>query len=528
MSELANFLSNQPMLALFATMALGHAVGAVSIKGFSLGSGAVLFVALAVGAFAPASAMPSALGSLGLLLFLYGVGLAYGKQFFDGLTSPVGLRANAASIIGVVIMALMTVATVWLFPNVSLPETLGGSADLTGSNNTRTEQTAPITPDDFSGRYLHYGIREHGMAAAMNGIALHGGLIPYGGTFLVFSDYARPAMRLSSLMGIRVVYVMTHDSIGLGEDGPTHQPVEHLAALRAIPNHHVFRPADAMETAECWELALGEAKTPATIALTRQGLPALRTETSSENRCALGAYEMATAGEQTAVTLFASGSEVQIAMEARARLEAAGCPTRVVSVPCMELFERQDPDYQRAIIGDGGVRIAIEAGVSQGWARFIGEDGVFIGTATKGENPMTALEVVIFPEALRGQGEGHYAWDAITDHTAAASGAKVKSAMTNGTVQSTGSAAPKVKSAMTNGTVASSAAAGGSRTLTVSYKEGSKQIVVPPQAPVVAFEPSDKAVLQPGAKVFVVAAPEGGKLGAKFVAVGKDGLTPPM
>jgi len=263
--------------------------------------------------------------------------------------------------------------------NGVLPETLGGSADLTGSNNTKTGQTTPITPDDFSGRYLHYGIREHGMAAAMNGMALHGGLIPYGGTFLVFSDYARPAMRLSSLMGIRVIYVMTHDSIGLGEDGPTHQPVEHLAALRAIPNHHVFRPADAMETVECWELALGEPAIPATIALTRQGLPALRTETSSENRCALGAYELATAGEYNAVTLYASGSEVQIAMDARERLEAAGHPTRVVSVPCMELFERQDPDYQRAIIGEGGIRIAIEAGVSQGWARFIGEDGVFIG-----------------------------------------------------------------------------------------------------------------------------------------------------
>lgn len=263
--------------------------------------------------------------------------------------------------------------------NGALPETLGGSADLTGSNNTRTEQTGPITPDDFSGRYMHYGIREHAMAAAMNGIALHGGLIPYGGTFLVFSDYARPAMRLSSLMGVRVVYVMTHDSIGLGEDGPTHQPVEHLAALRAIPNHNVFRPADAMETMECWELALGAPGTPATIALTRQGLPAVRTEATAENRCARGAYELATAGEDAVVAVFASGSEVQIALEARDRLEAAGHPVRVVSVPCMDLFALQSPDYQRAIIGDAPVRIAVEAGVEQGWARFIGEDGVFIG-----------------------------------------------------------------------------------------------------------------------------------------------------
>lgn len=276
--------------------------------------------------------------------------------------------------------------------NEALPETLGGSADLTGSNNTKTEQTAPISAEDFSGRYIHYGIREHAMAAAMNGIALHGGLIPYGGTFLVFSDYARPAMRLSSLMGLRVVYVMTHDSIGLGEDGPTHQPVEHLAALRAIPNHHVFRPADAMETMECWELALAEAQTPATIALTRQGLPAVRVEPAPENRCARGAYELATAGADAAVTIFATGSEVHLALEARQRLEAAGHPTRVVSVPCMELFERQTPDYRRAIIGNAPIRIAIEAGVEQGWRRFLGEDGVFIGMNSFGASgPYKAL-----------------------------------------------------------------------------------------------------------------------------------------
>lgn len=276
--------------------------------------------------------------------------------------------------------------------NQAIPETVGGSADLTGSNNTKTAQTKPITSTDFSGRYLHYGIREHGMAAAMNGIALHGGLIPYGGTFLVFSDYARPAMRLSSLMGIRVIYVMTHDSIGLGEDGPTHQPVEHLAALRAIPNHCVFRPADAMETAECWELALQERSMPATLALTRQGLPALRTDADSENRCALGAYELATAGEEAAVTIFATGSEVQLAMQARERLEKNGHATRVISVPCMELFERQPDDYKQAIIGKGGLRIAVEAAVEQGWQRFIGEDGVFIGMhGFGGSAPQEAL-----------------------------------------------------------------------------------------------------------------------------------------
>ncbi len=263
--------------------------------------------------------------------------------------------------------------------NGAVPETIGGSADLTGSNNTKTSQTRPITPTDFSGRYVYYGIREHGMAAAMNGMALHGGLIPYSGTFLVFSDYARPAMRLASLMHQRVVFVMTHDSIGLGEDGPTHQPVEHLAALRAIPNHLVFRPADAMESAECWEIALNSRTAPSTIALTRQNLPAVRTEYSEENLCARGAYELARASDDAAVTIFATGSEVEIALAARAKLQAHGHPTRVVSVPCFELFEQQSKDYQTAIIGKSKVNIAIEAGIRQGWDRFIGRDGVFVG-----------------------------------------------------------------------------------------------------------------------------------------------------
>ncbi|MCO5161871.1 MAG: transketolase [Mesorhizobium sp.] len=263
--------------------------------------------------------------------------------------------------------------------NGAVPETIGGSADLTGSNNTKTSQTKPITPADYSGRYVYYGIREHGMAAAMNGMALHGGLIPYSGTFLVFSDYARPAMRLASLMHQRVVFVMTHDSIGLGEDGPTHQPVEHLAALRAIPNHLVFRPADAMEAAECWEIALNSRTAPSTIALTRQNLPAVRTEYSEENLCARGAYELARAADDAVVTIFATGSEVEIALAARDKLQAHGHPTRVVSVPCFELFEQQSRDYQAAIIGNSKVNIAIEAGIRQGWDRFIGRDGVFIG-----------------------------------------------------------------------------------------------------------------------------------------------------
>ncbi len=268
--------------------------------------------------------------------------------------------------------------------NEALPETIGGSADLTGSNNTKTAQTAPITPDDFSGRYIYYGIREHGMAAAMNGMALHGGVIPYGGAFLVFSDYCRPSMRLASLMGIRVIFVMTHDSIGLGEDGPTHQPVEHLAALRAIPNHRVFRPADATETIECWQLALENQKAPSTLALTRQGLPAVRKEYDQENMSAYGAYEIATASDDAQVTIFASGSEVHIALDAAKALEANGHPTRVVSVPSMELFEQQNGEYQSALIGNTPVNIGVEAAIRMGWDRYIGTDGIFIGMDSYG------------------------------------------------------------------------------------------------------------------------------------------------
>ena len=263
--------------------------------------------------------------------------------------------------------------------NGVVPETIGGSADLTGSNNTKTSQTNAISAGKYGNRYVHYGIREHGMAAAMNGMTLHGGVIPYGGTFMCFSDYARPAMRLASLAGIRTIFVMTHDSIGLGEDGPTHQPVEHLAALRAIPNHLVMRPADATEAAECWQIALETVKTPSTLALTRQNLPALRTEFTEENPCRLGAYELATADGEAEVTIFASGSEVEIAVAARAQLRRAGHPTRVVSVPCFELFEKQSAAYQEALIGNAPVKVAIEAGIRLGWDRFIGLDGIFIG-----------------------------------------------------------------------------------------------------------------------------------------------------
>ncbi|MEE9313418.1 MAG: transketolase [Rhizobiaceae bacterium] len=264
--------------------------------------------------------------------------------------------------------------------NGVVSETIGGSADLTGSNNTNTSQTLPITPDDFSGRFIHYGIREHAMAAAMNGMALHGGLIPYSGGFLIFADYCRPSIRLAGLMGIRAIHVMTHDSIGLGEDGPTHQPVEHLASLRAIPNVNVFRPADMTETAECWQLAMESDKTPSVIALTRQDLEPMRHSYEVENLCGFGAYESASSGEEDAVvSIFASGSEVEIANAAKVILDAAGHPTRVVSVPCFELFQSQSCEYRAATIGNAPIKIAVEAAIRQGWDMFIGNDGVFIG-----------------------------------------------------------------------------------------------------------------------------------------------------
>jgi transketolase len=253
--------------------------------------------------------------------------------------------------------------------NPVVPITVGGSADLTGSNNTRSADQAPVTADDFSGRYLFYGVREHAMAAAMNGIALHKGFIPYAGTFLVFSDYSRPAIRLAALMGQRVVHVLTHDSIGLGEDGPTHQPVEHLAALRAIPNLAVFRPADAVETAECWQLALQRTDGPSAMILTRQGLPTLRTEHVSDNRCAAGAYEIAAADGDAQATIIATGSEVSLAVEAREALQADGVPVRVVSMPCWELLGEKPEAEREAILG-AAPRIAVEAALPMGWGRW--------------------------------------------------------------------------------------------------------------------------------------------------------------
>lgn len=260
--------------------------------------------------------------------------------------------------------------------NPVMPETIGGSADLTGSNNTLTPDLDTYDADNRAGRYVYYGIREHGMSAAMNGFALHGGCAPYGGTFMVFTDYAKGAMRLSALMGLRVVYVMTHDSIGLGEDGPTHQPVEHLAMLRAIPNMHVFRPADTVETAEAWELAMSAPSTPSVLSLTRQGLPTVRTKHTNKNLTAQGAYVLAKEEGKRQAILLATGSEVEIALAAKALLEAKGIGTRVVSMPCWELFEAQDESYRKRVLPGGAVRVGIEAATRFGWDKWLtGERG---------------------------------------------------------------------------------------------------------------------------------------------------------
>ncbi len=261
--------------------------------------------------------------------------------------------------------------------NDATKATVGGSADLTHSNYTITKGQVSVRPGDYAGSYIHYGVREFGMAAAMNGIALHGGFAPYGGTFLVFSDYARGAIRLSALMGLRVVYVLTHDSIGLGEDGPTHQPIEHLASLRAMPNLNVFRPADAIETAECWELALAATKTPSALSLSRQNLPTLERPVT-ENLSARGAYVVQEPQGGRDVTLLASGSEVAIALDAAKLLAGQGKKAAVVSMPCWELFEAQPAEYRRCVLG-AAPRVGVEAAARLGWDRWIGEDGVFIG-----------------------------------------------------------------------------------------------------------------------------------------------------
>ena len=293
--------------------------------------------------------------------------------------------------------------------NPACPETIGGSADLTGSNLTKTKDLEVFNPDNRKGRYVNYGIREHGMAAAMNGLWLHGGVRPYGGTFFCFTDYARGAMRLSALMGIPAVYVMTHDSIGLGEDGPTHQPVEHLAICRATPNTLTFRPADVVETAEAWEIAMTQARTPSVLALSRQNLPTLRTKHTNQNMVAKGAYVIEEAAGKRQAILMATGSEVEIALKARDLLQAEAIGTRVVSVPCMELFARQDEAYRRKVLPAGAVRVAVEAAVRQPWDRWLlgerGREGKadFVGMSDFGASaPADRLyaEFGITPEAI--------------------------------------------------------------------------------------------------------------------------------
>ncbi len=268
----------------------------------------------------------------------------------------------------------------------AMPELIGGSADLTGSNLTLVKSMGGVARDHFTGRYVYYGVREHAMAAAMNGMALHGGVIPYGGTFLSFTDYCRPAIRLSALMKQRVIYVMTHDSIGLGEDGPTHQPVEHLAALRAIPNLRVLRPADVIETAEAWQIALESQTTPSVLVLTRQNLPLLRTDNDTDNKSARGAYVLRDSATAAEVNIWASGSEVEIAVKAAEQLAAKGILTRVISVPALELFLQQDDTYQRQVRSTPRINIAVEAAVRQGWDAVIGREGIFIGMKSFGES----------------------------------------------------------------------------------------------------------------------------------------------
>jgi len=271
----------------------------------------------------------------------------------------------------------------------AIPNLIGGSADLTGSNNTKTPSTLPMTADDYAGRYVYYGIREFGMAAAMNGMALHGGIVAYGGTFLIFSDYCRNAIRLSALQQVGVVYVLTHDSIGLGEDGPTHQPVEQVMSLRLIPNLNVYRPCDTIETAECWALALTTPETPSVLALTRQNLPQLRGAgdegwSQAGNRCTQGGYRLREALAERKVVLVATGSEVALAVECAHELEAAGIGADVVSMPCMELFDAQSEAYKAEVLPTGALIVSIEAGSTLGWERYTGRSGINIGLDTFG------------------------------------------------------------------------------------------------------------------------------------------------
>ena len=268
----------------------------------------------------------------------------------------------------------------------NLPELIGGSADLSGSNNTITKHSKVIKPSSFKGNYIHYGVREHGMAGIMNGMTLHGGIIPYGGTFLIFSDYCKPSIRLSALMGLKVIYIFSHDSIGLGEDGPTHQPIEQLAHLRAIPNLNVFRPADTIETLECWEIALKSSTNPSVIALSRQKIPFVTETLTRKNMSALGGYELKKTNSNPEITLIASGSEVQIAIDALNKLKNLNINSKVVSMPCQELFDKQSKEYKEKIIEKNSKKISIEASSIFGWDKYVGSDGTSLGLKSFGKS----------------------------------------------------------------------------------------------------------------------------------------------
>ena len=267
-----------------------------------------------------------------------------------------------------------------------IPQLIGGSADLSGSNNTKTNNSKIVNAKNFDGNYIHYGVREHGMSAVMNGLALYGGLIPYGGTFLIFSDYSKPSIRLSALMGLRVIYIFSHDSIGLGEDGPTHQPVEQLAGLRAIPNLNVFRPADINETLECWEIALKNQNTPSAIALSRQKVPYINPKNTKENKCEKGAYVVNITSHESNVTIIASGTEVDLALKVQEKLKQSNIHSKVVSMPCMELFDKQPQEFRKDIIEENSLVVTIEAGSILSWQKYIGNNGMNFGIDRFGES----------------------------------------------------------------------------------------------------------------------------------------------
>ena len=293
------------------------------------------------------------------------------KKFFD-LKPEIATRQSSANVIEEI--------------TNSLPELVGGSADLSGSNNTKTKHSAILKPSNFNGNYIHYGVREHGMAGIMNGMALHGGIIPFGGTFLIFLDYCKPSLRLSALMGLKVIYIFSHDSIGLGEDGPTHQPIEHLAHLRAIPNLNVFRPADTIETLECWEIALKSSTNPSVIALSRQKIPFVTETLTKKNMSSLGGYELKKTNSNPEVTLIASGSEVQIAIDALNKLQAANINSKVVSMPCQELFDKQSKEYKEKVIEKNSKKISIEASSIFGWEKYVSSEGASLGMKSFGKS----------------------------------------------------------------------------------------------------------------------------------------------